>query len=1077
MNNLSVITSHSLNDLVKHLADDLRQSSNGPLEPETIIVQSSGMSRWLSIEIARSNGICACIDYRFPNAVIEDIFSRVVPESVNGVIFNPSILAWRIMQVLPELMNHHEFASVKNYCKANKDDRALLQFSNKVADCFDQYTIYRPDMILEWDQGKGSGWQPVLWRTVSDGYRGQHRVAQLNAFRERISNNEVRFTSGLPDTIRLFGVSYLPVFYLEILALLSRRSKVVIYLLNPCGEFWGDIVSRKKLAAIALQNGLPLEEASEYYETGNPLLSSLGIMGQEFFNLLLDYGANCENLDATTLARTNSSLLKHVQSDILQMYDSGGKSVQKTEISDTDLSVQIHSCHGPLREVQVLYDNLLQMFEQIDDLEPRQIIVMTPDIESYAPYISAVFGTRSSDHPEIPYAIADRSQRVENQDIETFLKILKIPTGRFGINQILDLLESGAVMTNFDISIDEIGTIREWLTITRVRWGIDAAHREQMGFPAYDEYSWQAALDRLMLGYAMSPDADRLYKDILPCDGIEGRKTMALGKLFAFFDQLKETALLLTPSRTLSDWADILVSIINNMMKPTDQSSVSIKPLFEALQTLRNEQSISGFTGQLSLEALTSVLVSHLDVPGASFGFMSGKVTFCAMLPMRSIPFRIICMIGMNDSLFPRISRQPGFSLLNGKRMRGDRSLREEDRYLFLEALISAGERLLITYTGQSNRDNSEIPPSVVVSELVDYIASGFKTTADSVAIQSRILIKHKLQSFSPVYFNATQQPPWFTYSGSVCRAIENRSVSGTTEMPFCDKPLPELDLLDIKHIDLNNLLRFFSNPAAYFLAVRFGIRPHKPDAELEEREPFTPDALDNYNLKQGLIRLLLEGKTDADLYASAKAASILPPMAAGRYTYNTAAADATTFIKRLSPHLGDLLEPLTASFQLGEFTVTGKISGIRRDRHLRYRCANIKGKDRLSIWIEHLFLNIAGRDAYPRQSLLVCRDAQMSLPLLNNAADILHDLLRIYMEGLSVPIPVFPESSYVMFKKGSSEAEKCWTGSSFNNMGGECDNPANMICFGRHNPLNDEFRKMAARIYAPMLEVVDEYD
>jgi exodeoxyribonuclease V gamma subunit len=295
-------------------------------------------------------------------------------------------------------------------------------------------------------------------------------------------------------------------------------------------------------------------------------------------------------------------------------------------------------------------------------------------------------------------------------------------------------------------------------------------------------------------------------------------------------------------------------------------------------------------------------------------------------------------------------------------------------------------------------------------------------------------------------------------------------------DIPFCSKPLPEPDT-DAKNIELHSLLRFFSNPAAHFLALRFGVRPGKLNAEPEENEPFSLDSLNNYNLKQELVRLSLEGKKDADLYAASRAASFLPPLTAGRFAFDNAAAEATAFANRVASHLGELLDPLTVSFQLGDFTVSGRVNGIRSDRHVRYRCANIKAKDRLSIWIEHLVLNIAAVAAYPRQSILVCRDTTLTLQPLHNAADILHDLIEIYVQGLSAPLPFFPESSYMMHAKSAAEAERCWAGSDFNNVRGECDDPAYNLCFGRQNPLNDEFRLLASRVYAPLLEAAEQHD
>ena len=1072
MNNLYTVTSNSLKSLVSHLAREIKFSSTGPLSPETVVVQSSGMSRWINIEIARLNGVCAGINYKFPNTLIDDIFSKIVPEAAGASPFEPDILSWRIMAALPNLLDYPEFEPVKNYCNGSVDDRGLLQFSTKVADCFDQYTIYRPEMILEWDHGGGNGWQPLLWRAVSEGCHSRHRAAHLNIFRERISKG-LHAENVLPKKIRLFGVSYLPLYHLEILSLLSSYSEVVIYLLNPCGEYWGDLISRKKLASIVLHGNQNLE-AEEYYETGNPLLSSLGTMGQEFFNLLLDYGATCETLDdSPTILKPAQTLLNNLQSDILHMRDRSAVNTFDSEIDINDNSIQIHSCHGPLREMQVLYDNLMQMFKDLPDLEPRHILVMTPDIESYAPYISAVFGARTQDRQEIPFTIADRSQQFENTEIKTFIMLLKLSGSRFGVNQILELLESDAIMSRFDFSMDEIESVREWLTATRVRWGVDAAHRESLGFTAYEENSWQTAINRLLLGYALPPDGNRLFHDILPFGEIEGRKTLIIGKLVNVFEQVKQSASLLEKNRTLSDWADTLTIIVKNMMGISDHTSNSLKPVYEALQKLRENQDQSGFVAEISLDAVQMTLTSYLDKPGASFGFMGGKVTFCAMLPMRSIPFRIICMVGMNDSIFPRTSRQPGFSLMKGKRLCGDRSLREEDRYLFLEALMSAEERLFISYTGQSCRDNSEIPPSVVVSELLDYIKSCFSSAGKNEAID-RIVIKHHLQSFSPAYFKSDGSSSLFSYSRSDCQALNARRTSGYVELPFCSHPLPAPDS-DIYRVDIRSLIRFFTNPAAHFLAFRLGVKLDRLESMVEERESFSFNSLDNYLLKQDAVRFIIEGGDGRELYQSTKAASKLPPLSSGLFAFQTAITEAEIFANKVRPHLSEILEPVPVSIQLGKYHISGQLTEIRNEHLLRFRSANLKAKDRLSIWIEHLILNLISPPQYPRTSLLICRDATLRLLPLENAAEILSDLLDIYISGLCRPLLFFPESSFKMKLKGLSEAEKCWDGDGYGAAIAENKDPAYQLCFGRQNLLDEEFSSLAMQIYGPLLDVAKE--
>jgi len=1066
MNTLKVITSHSLTSLAACMAEDLARSPSSLLDNEIVVVLNNGMARWISMELATLQGVCAGLDFRFPNEVIDNCFKAVLPALPSNSPFTRDAMTWRIAAQLPSLLTRPGFEQISGYLKNGSDDRRLLQISRTVAELFDQYIIFRPEMVLAWDNDKDEGWQSVLWREIAADSPGQHRAALLRTFRDQVASGAAP-AGTLPRRISLFGISYLPPFHLQAFSLLARFTEVVFYLQNPCGVYWGDIVSRQRLAELALKDST---EAEEYYDTGNPLLSSLGTLGQEFHDMLLEFGFAALDLDHGN-EKAATFLLEALQSDIRQLRDSGGQD-DKHLCAPADRSLQVHSCHGPLREMEVLYDNLLAMFDEIRDLEPRQIVVMIPDIEAYAPYIAAVFGTQSGGRPAIPFTVADRSQRRENQVIETFLRILGLPATRFGVNQILELLESPPVLARFNINPEESATIREWLRANEVRWGYDAEQRVALGSPPFDDFSWQAALNRLFLGYAMACDDERLFNGILPFEGLEGRAAAPLGKLAEFLQVAHTATGTLTCRHTLLEWADELTTIALGLMLP-DDNEIGLTTIFSALQSLREAQQLSGFRTPISLAAVQDCLNGLLDNAGGGYGFLGGRVTFCAMLPMRSIPFRVVCMAGMNDGVFPRSKRQPAFSLMAGRRQRGDRSLRDEDRYLFLETIMAAGERLYISYTGQSDRDNSILPPSVVVSELLDYVQRGF-TIAATDADSPKILTKHRLQAFSSDYFSDIDPSRLFSYSPEYRTALQSGQQSGRPPRIFSTEPLaddPEL----LQNIDLRDLKRFLANPAATFLSRRLGIRPHSPGDEVEEREPFALDSLTAYGLRQELVKRTLSGSEMGECYQVARAKSILPPLTAGRVAFDKTLLKSREFAHSLAPFLGEELEPLKVTFTHDGMTLSGVLSDIRSKRHIQWRCAGMKAKDRLGLWLDHLILNALAPAGYPRESLLVCKDLSLALAPLGNAAAELDKLLELYREGLRRPLPFFPQVSWLYLTDGLEKAQGRWNGSDHAPAPPESSDPACSLCFGDKDPLDEEFEKLSRMVFEPLLAVAIE--
>lgn len=431
---------------------------------------------------------------------------------------------------------------------------------------------------------------------------------------------------------------------------------------------------------------------------------------------------------------------------------------------------------------------------------------------------------------------------------------------------------------------------------------------------------------------------------------------------------------------------------------------------------------------------------------------------------------RVIWLAGMNDGQFPRTERPPGFSLMNGARRRGDRSLGDEDRYLFLEALMAAEERFCISYTGQSNRDNSSLPPSVLVAELADYISNSFAGT-DGESPTS-IFIRHRLQGFSPLYFDGHDPADLFSYDRETCQALEARRLSGRTVLEFMGDPIP-LDSTELLKINLQQLARFLANPAAAFLEQRLRVMPFNPAEEADDSEPFTLDALPRYSLSQELVSQLLNGADQDECLAAARSRGLLPPLSGGVAAFNNAWEKCRQFVAKLTPHLGAPLEPLTVTFTSNNIHLTAILENCQGDTHTRWRCARMKGKDRLTIWLEHLLLNIADAEGYPRHSSMIANDQTLELPPIDNAAAFLSDLLDLYSEGMKRPLRFFPETSWLYLNENLTKAEAAWRGDQWRGFPGERDNQAVAICFGGEEPWGAEFEELAGRIYGPLIAVM----
>ncbi|MCD6161701.1 MAG: exodeoxyribonuclease V subunit gamma [candidate division Zixibacteria bacterium] len=1072
MPGLKLNLSNQLEILVDKLGEMIASNPlDSPMAEETIVVQSKGMQRWVSLELARKLGIFSNCRFPFPRAFVNVVFQEFIEDIPDEKPFTSNFMTWKIMKCLPELLDLPEFKSLKSYLDDDDDGLKLFQLSNRIADTFDQYLIFRPQMILGWAKPNTNHWQAILWRNIV----GDKEISHQAAFRElflKAARGKSHEIKNLPKRISVFGISALPPFYMEIFAELSALIEVNMFLMNPCREYWADIVSDREIDRITKKKQT-LKADDLHLEEGNSLLASMGALGREFFSLVNDFDLE-EYKHFIDTGRNN--MLTAIQSDILNLR--GCDKSDKTMIPENDCSIQIHSCHSPMREIEVLYDNLLAMFEADSNLTPTDILVMTPDIELYAPFIQTVFGKSSSAHKKIPFSIADRSFDKENPVIDTFLAILELTGGRYGAAKVLDLLDSPYVYRKFELDMEDIEYIHHWVKHTRICWGIDEHDRKRFGPSAYPENTWQAGIERLLLGYAMTGNDVRMFNDILPYDEIEGNKTSALGKFIEFTNQLFSYIGSLEKPKTLSGWAKILNLLIDKFILTDDDNEREMQVIRQTLNELIEFEKVSGYDNKISLDIIKSYLKSELEKESSAFGFIAGSVTFCAILPMRSIPFKVICIVGLNSDAFPRQVKPISFDLITQNPQPGDRSKRNDDRYLFLEAILSARQNLYLSYIGQSIEDNSVIPPSVVVSELQDYIENNCELPNRNIL--EHILTKHRLQAFNPEYFRG--EGKLFCYSDENCQA--SRMLTGSRQTPdfFISNGLPEPDD-EFRTIKIDQLCGFFNNPSRFILQKRLGIKLEQSGAILEEREPISINYLDKYNIKTELLKKQLAGENLSNTFKVVKARGALPHGVPGECSYNELTADVLSIVNKLDryPHK-DKLDPIDVDIDIDGFNIAGRIDDIYPDSLIQYRAAKVKAKDRLRIWIYHLLLNHLSLENYPCESIYIGSDIGFKYKPAADAESHLRKLLNIYWNGLVKPAVFFPESSFSCaekLSKGESDgisitnAQKAWENSEYHK--GESEDLYFRRCFGTEAPFDDEFMETALAIYQPLLDHQDK--
>ncbi|GAB6044305.1 exodeoxyribonuclease V subunit gamma [Endothiovibrio diazotrophicus] len=1069
---LNLYHSNRLERLLDRLVALTGEPLGDPLADEMILVQNQGMARWLSQRLAERAGIAANLAFPLPASFVWQLFRDQLDEVPEHTGFDRDTLLWRVSGELPALLDRPGFEPLQRYLAVGDAALRRYQLARRIADLFDQYLVYRPDFIEAWERGEETHWQAQLWRRlveVGGGGEPLHRARLLARFRDKSSSGALD-PARLPRRIFLFGHTALAPAYLEVLARVAAVTEVHLLVLNPSLNYWGDIADEKRqarLRALWRQHGRAAE--AEHLSVGNPLLASMGGQGREFLEQLHHYPCADEELFAPPDPAT---LLGVLQLDILFLQRRGGDGEPVMPLAADDRSFQLHVAHSPMREVQILHDRLLDLFERLPGLTPREVVVMAPDIDVYAPLVEAVFGAAPAER-FIPWSVADRRQGAGQPVLQSLLALLELPRARFTASEVMALVESPAVMRRLRLDEGAVERIRTWVAEAGVRWGLDGAQRTALGLPGDEGNSWRFGLDRLLLGYAMPPAdgaAAPLVGGYLPYPDVEGGEARHLGALAALIERLDRWRRRLALPASPEEWPGLLNALVDTFFAPDEEEAAALQTVREALDALRLHCRQAGYREPLELAVVREHLADALAQPGGHQRFLTGRVSFCNMVPMRSIPFRVVCLLGMNDRDYPRNQRPPGFDLMAAEPRLGDRSRREDDRYLFLEALLSAREVFYLSYVGHDIRDNALKVPSVLVSELLETVERGFAVVGGG-AVRDQVVTEHPLQPFSPRYF--ADDPRLFSYAAEWLEGGEGTG-------PFLAEALPEPEA-SWREVDLERLIRFFRNPARFLLRERLGVALERAEDGLEDEETFALDALQGFGLKQGLLEGLIDGADPDALRAAALARGDLPPAPFGRLELDDWSGRLGEWAEALRAQRAEPLAPLELLFEGAGLRLTGWLRGVTGQGLLRYRPAKLKAEDRLALWIEHLALHLSAPSAVARVSRFEAEDHAFVLGPVADPAALLEELLHLYAEGLREPLPLFPRTAlrYVeqLQKKGEEAALKAaveqWNGNEWSG-GGEGANPYYDLAFRGRDPLDARFVEVALRVIGPLLAAQD---
>ncbi|OCG14853.1 exodeoxyribonuclease V subunit gamma [Gilliamella sp. WF3-4] len=975
-------------DLLKTLLSELmlRQPLEDVFIPDVVMVQSQGMAQWLQIALADELGIVANVDFLFPTQFIWQLYQKLLPNAPTENSYNIESMTWRLYYLLPQVIKQPEFSALSHYLNDDKHDRKRYQLATRIAWLFDQYLVYRPDWLAKWEANQtvaelkhhsDETWQAELWRKLIAISQPYHRANIYQQMLEILLDKHFdrACLDPLPERIFIFGITSLPPIYLSLLSALGQHIDVHLMFNNPCKWYWGDIVEKQLSDIENTPDKIP-----------NPLLTSWGKLGRDNLFLLQEF-SHKQDIEAF-VDLDCSCLLQTIQQDILDLYQS---EFCNKHISSMDKSISFHACHSEQREVEVLYDYLLSVFDDDPTLELRDCIVMVSDIDKYVPYIRAVFGNATGKR-FLPFTISDQKARNIDPIVQGFFTILNFPQSRFTAEELFNLLEIPAIAEKFAISESQLTLLRTWIVESGIRFGLDSGH------------SWLFGLKRLLLGYTMSSEQGG-WQQILPYDGATGLDAELIGQLAEFINVVNEWVAILSEEKSLMDWQPCCLKLINDFFVSNPQRESILLMLEEEWQKLISSGLTANYTDNISIAILHDAMQSRLEQNHLAHRFLVGKVNFCTMMPMRSIPFKIVCLLGMNDGDYPRTSLPLDFDLIAHHPKRGDRSRRTDDRYLFLEAILSAQKQLYISYIGRDMKDNSERYPSILVDELWEYIVQYYNNQSvnslDKHSHLDALKIIHTRTPFNPKNF--LQDPKSYADEWLPAALQQGKSQSFISEIPT----------IIVDDINLDELKRFYHHSIRLFLQKRFNFYANYLDDTLPDAENFNLDNLKRYQLNlQILNQQITTNSQDPDsFYQQLALTGELPDGAFGEIIYDEQFEALQSLANKINQERLVMTTQevnLTISTNKKDYSLQGWLTHIQDDGILTWRPSKLSIRDGISLWIDHLVYCILNPGKVESQSRIYGLDGKQwrFLHLPNDEAmAILTTLVDGYLHGINQPL------------------------------------------------------------------------
>ena len=1098
------------------LAQALAQLLSEPLDDvfaqEVVAVPARGIERWLTQRMSHhlgrrtghGDGICANVRFPSPAALIAQAAGIEDHDP-----WAPDAAVWPLLDVI-------DASAAEPWCRTlaghlgylpNVPDAAHRKgrryaVARRLAGLFEGYATHRPDMLTAWAAGRDEdgweqpvpsdmAWQPELWRRLAHRIDAPNPVDRLADIITGLRSEPAKVE--LPERLSLFGPTALPARQFRVLTALAEHRDVHLWLPHPSPVLWAALAERPPPRGPVRRSLDPSVTAPRH-----PLLSSLGRDSREM-QATLSASPHTDTHHAAE--RPAGTLLARLQEDLRDNLRAG---VTKHVLTEGDDSIQVHACHGPARQVDVLRDVIVGLLAADHTLQSSDILVMCPDIEGYAPLVQGAFGLGEvvdGGHPAhgLWVRLADRALSQTNPLLATVDRLLDLADGRVTASQVLDLAAWAPVRRRFGLDDDELERLAGWAAQSGARWGLDAEHRRPFGLEAFPQNTWRAGLDRVLLGVAMADEDNNRLDTALPLDDVGSSDVDLAGRLAELLARLTAALDALTGDRPVHGWLTALIHAVDSLTSVSTTNGWQAGELRRELATVEDSAKRADAENiSLSRSDIRALLAGRLAGRPTRANFRTGTLTVCTMVPMRSVPHRVVCLLGVDDGVFPRTAREDGDNILAREPAVGERDPRSEDRQLMLDALMAATEKVVITYTGADERTGQRRPPAVPLGELLDTLDD--TATAVSGTVREHVVVRHPLQPFdartvTPAALGTPGRS--FTFDPAALKGASAAAGPRHQVPVFLPSPLPKMPRQDI---DLTALSALLTHPAKGFLKQRLDVGVRFEEDDPSDALPVELDALEKWGVGNRLLRDRLAGISEADCRQAEWRRGVLPPGPLGVRTLEDVLNDLRPLVDRTAALRAKPRRTVDVTATLDDGRqLRGTVSGVHDTVLVGVSFSKLGAAARLKAWINIVALTATDPDT-PWGAATVGRGrvgqpqcATLTPLTRQQATEVLEQLVELYDRGLRepLPIPVKTAAEYASIRFGGADpseaharAKMKWTSGKFP---GEDDDGAHLQVWGPHAPFDtlltalrpdevsggepDRFAELATRLWFPLLE------